>query len=90
MIEKSAFTELSASRCGPSERRHDRASALVAVILAVMRFKGWWHVLPDEDRQQWLIDRAEAGLPEAKVVYMSAGVPGSETLGVTINVQREG
>jgi hypothetical protein len=45
---------------------------------------------PPSVLEQWLIDRAEAGPPEAEVVYMSAGVPGSETLGVTINVQREG
>jgi hypothetical protein len=40
--------------------------------------------------EQWLIDRAETGPPETDLVYMTAGVPASESLGVTINVQREG
>jgi hypothetical protein len=40
--------------------------------------------------EQWLIDRAEARPPNTELVYMGAGVPASESLGVTINVQREG
>ncbi|GAA4605674.1 hypothetical protein BJY16_005484 [Actinoplanes octamycinicus] len=40
--------------------------------------------------EQWLIDRAETRPLETELVYMSAGVPGSESLGVTINVQRDG
>lgn len=40
--------------------------------------------------EQWLIDRAETRPPETELVYMSTGVPASESLGVTINVQREG
>ncbi|MFI1996973.1 hypothetical protein [Actinoplanes sp. NPDC020271] len=39
--------------------------------------------------EQWMIDRAETGL-ETDMVYVSAGVPASESLGVTINVQRDG
>ncbi|QKW23953.1 hypothetical protein HUT16_37070 [Kitasatospora sp. NA04385] len=37
-----------------------------------------------------MLDRAEARSPEDELSYMSAGVPGSESLGVVINVQREG
>jgi hypothetical protein len=40
--------------------------------------------------EQWLIDRAEERPSEAELSYMSGGVPGSDSLGVTINVQREG
>jgi len=40
--------------------------------------------------EQWLIDRAEMLSRETELVYLSAGVPASESLGVTINVQREG
>ncbi|MCX4745535.1 hypothetical protein OG455_08365 [Kitasatospora sp. NBC_01287] len=40
--------------------------------------------------EQWMVDRAETLPPESELVYMSAGVPASESLGVTINVQREG
>ncbi|MBG0568706.1 hypothetical protein [Actinoplanes aureus] len=40
--------------------------------------------------EQWLVDRAETRPPETELVYVSAGVPASESLGVTINVQREG
>ncbi|MFF3208102.1 hypothetical protein [Streptomyces sp. NPDC002962] len=40
--------------------------------------------------EQWMDDRAETRPPGTELVYMSAGVPASESLGVTINVQREG
>jgi hypothetical protein len=40
--------------------------------------------------EQWLIDRAETRSPETELVYVSAGVPASESLGVTVNVQRDG
>ncbi|MER5775529.1 hypothetical protein ABT144_14790 [Streptomyces sp. NPDC002039] len=40
--------------------------------------------------EKWMLDRAEARSPEDELSYMSAGVPGSESLGVVINVQREG
>ncbi|WP_250038391.1 hypothetical protein [Paractinoplanes maris] len=40
--------------------------------------------------EQWLIDRAETRPPGTELTYVSAGVPASESLGVTINVQRDG
>ncbi|MFF0392835.1 hypothetical protein ACFYS8_29645 [Kitasatospora sp. NPDC004615] len=40
--------------------------------------------------EQWMVDRAETLPPESELVYMGAGVPASESLGVTINLQREG
>ncbi|MFE2870494.1 hypothetical protein [Embleya sp. NPDC059259] len=40
--------------------------------------------------EQWMLDRAETRPPYTELAYMSAGVPSSESLGVTINVQREG
>ncbi|UXX96431.1 hypothetical protein N7U49_40245 [Streptomyces sp. AD2-2] len=40
--------------------------------------------------EQWMIDRAEAREPHAELTYMDAGVPGSDTLGVVIDVQRAG
>lgn len=40
--------------------------------------------------EQWMMDRAEAREPEEEVSYMSAGVPGSESLGVVIDVERAG
>jgi hypothetical protein len=40
--------------------------------------------------EQWMVDRAEAREPYSELTYMNAGVPGSETLGVVIDVQRAG
>jgi hypothetical protein len=40
--------------------------------------------------EQWLLDRADTLPPYTELEYMSAGVPGSLSLGVTVNVQREG
>ncbi|MBA2807756.1 hypothetical protein E0500_010110 [Streptomyces sp. KM273126] len=40
--------------------------------------------------EQWMIHRAEAREPHAELTYMDAGVPGSESLGVVIDVQRAG
>lgn len=40
--------------------------------------------------EQWMTDRAEARQPCAELSYMDAGVPGSESLGVVIDVQRAG
>ncbi|MFB7448135.1 hypothetical protein [Streptomyces sp. NPDC056194] len=40
--------------------------------------------------EQWMLDRAAAYPPDTDLVYMGAGVPGSESLGVTVNVQRAG
>jgi hypothetical protein len=40
--------------------------------------------------EQWLQDRAQTFEPYADLYYMGAGVPGSESLGVTIDVQRQG
>lgn len=40
--------------------------------------------------EQWLLDRAGTRPPETELFYMGAGVPASESLGVVINVQREG
>ncbi|MET7846531.1 hypothetical protein ABZT45_50545 [Streptomyces sp. NPDC005356] len=40
--------------------------------------------------EQWMIDRAEARDPYSELTYMAAGVPGSESLGVVIDVQRAG
>ncbi|MGQ4475846.1 hypothetical protein [Streptomyces sp. SAS_276] len=40
--------------------------------------------------EQWMIDRAEVREPHAALIYMDAGVPGSDTLGVVIDVQRAG
>lgn len=40
--------------------------------------------------EQWMVDRADAREPYSELTYMDAGVPGSETLGVVIDVQRAG
>ncbi|CAL9310024.1 hypothetical protein SUDANB25_04616 [Streptomyces sp. SudanB25_2051] len=40
--------------------------------------------------EQWMTDRAEARAPHDELGYMAAGVPGSESLGVVIDVQRAG
>ncbi|MFD5588966.1 hypothetical protein ACFWII_34885 [Streptomyces sp. NPDC127063] len=40
--------------------------------------------------EQWMIDRAESREPCAELSYMDVGVPGSESLGVVIDVQRAG
>ncbi|MEU6251156.1 hypothetical protein [Streptomyces sp. NPDC047043] len=40
--------------------------------------------------EQWMVDRAQAREPESDLFYVDAGVPGSETLGVVIDVQRAG
>ncbi|GLY78359.1 hypothetical protein [Actinoallomurus iriomotensis] len=40
--------------------------------------------------EQWMVQRAEAREPYSELTYMAAGVPGSETLGVVIDVQRAG
>ncbi|MFE7527709.1 hypothetical protein ACFU7Y_18625 [Kitasatospora sp. NPDC057542] len=40
--------------------------------------------------EEWMRDRAETCSSDDELAYMSAGVPTSESLGVTINVQRDG
>ncbi|MFF0413429.1 hypothetical protein ACFYUY_23705 [Kitasatospora sp. NPDC004745] len=40
--------------------------------------------------EQWMWERADSLPPETELAFMSAGVPCSESLGVTINVQRAG
>lgn len=40
--------------------------------------------------EQWMISRAVAREPHDELAYMDAGVPGSESLGVVIDVQRAG
>jgi hypothetical protein len=40
--------------------------------------------------EQWMLDRAEAREPYSELFYMTAAVPGSNTLGVVIDVQRAG
>ncbi|MGW3983522.1 hypothetical protein FNV62_01000 [Streptomyces sp. RLB3-17] len=40
--------------------------------------------------EQWMIDRAEGREPHGELTYLDAGVPGSEALGVVIDVQRAG
>ncbi|MEU3447029.1 hypothetical protein AB0H29_07345 [Streptomyces thermolilacinus] len=40
--------------------------------------------------EQWMTGRAEARQPHDELGYMAAGVPGSESLGVVIDVQRAG
>ncbi|MER7177956.1 hypothetical protein ABT404_00400 [Streptomyces hyaluromycini] len=40
--------------------------------------------------EQWMLDRAEAREPNAELSYMDAGVPGSDSLGVVLDVQRAG
>jgi hypothetical protein len=40
--------------------------------------------------EQWMLDRAEARKPEKDLSYMDAGVPGSASLGVVLDVQRAG
>jgi hypothetical protein len=40
--------------------------------------------------EQWMLDRAEAREPCPELSYMDAGVPGSESLGVVLDVQRAG
>ena len=40
--------------------------------------------------EQWMTDRAEPGEPGAELFYMDAGVPGSQSLGTVIDVQRAG
>ncbi|MFF8883108.1 hypothetical protein [Streptomyces flaveolus] len=35
--------------------------------------------------ERWMLDRAEAREPLAELVYMDAGVPGSESLGVMMS-----
>ncbi|WP_089100258.1 hypothetical protein [Streptomyces hyaluromycini] len=40
--------------------------------------------------EQWMLGRAEAREPNAELSYMDAGVPGSDSLGVVLDVQRAG
>ncbi|MFE7765914.1 hypothetical protein [Streptomyces sp. NPDC057438] len=40
--------------------------------------------------EQWMLDRAEAREPYSELSYMGAGVPGSDSLGVVLDVQRAG
>ncbi|MFI5985531.1 hypothetical protein ACIBEA_32320 [Streptomyces sp. NPDC051555] len=40
--------------------------------------------------ERWLVERAEAAGPRAELSYLDAGVPGSDSLGVVIDVQRAG
>jgi hypothetical protein len=60
--------------CGPQVRAD--GMALVGRVPSVL--------------EQWMLDRAKTRPPETELVHMSAGIPASESLGVTINVQREG
>ncbi|MFE3520128.1 hypothetical protein ACFXOD_00780 [Streptomyces sp. NPDC059161] len=40
--------------------------------------------------EQWMLDRAEVRKPYTELSYMDAGVPGSSSLGVVLDVQRAG
>ncbi|MBK3570188.1 hypothetical protein JHN47_41580 [Streptomyces sp. MBT62] len=40
--------------------------------------------------EQWMLDRAEAREPYSELSYMDAGIPGSDSLGVVLDVQRAG
>ncbi|MFF3759135.1 hypothetical protein [Streptomyces sp. NPDC002185] len=60
--------------CGPQV--HAEGTALVGRVPSVL--------------EQWMIDRAKTRQPDEDLTYMGAGVPGSESLGVVINVQRAG
>ncbi|WP_017587978.1 hypothetical protein [Nocardiopsis ganjiahuensis] len=40
--------------------------------------------------EQWMLDRAENREPYSELTYMSAGVPGSDSLGAILDVQRAG
>ncbi|MFE9040027.1 hypothetical protein ACFYOG_03850 [Streptomyces sp. NPDC007818] len=40
--------------------------------------------------EQWMIERAKTREPEVDLTYMDAGMPGSDSLGVVLNVQRAG
>jgi hypothetical protein len=40
--------------------------------------------------EQWMLDRAEAHRDDTECVYMAPGIPGSNSLGVWIDVQRAG
>ncbi|MER5794761.1 hypothetical protein [Streptomyces sp. NPDC001980] len=40
--------------------------------------------------EQWMLDRAEVREPYTELSYMDAGVPGSDSLGVVLDVQRAG
>ncbi|MGC5531239.1 hypothetical protein [Streptomyces sp. SR-10] len=75
---------------------HYREERLAAVVVDAQRGP---QVLVDETPlvgrvpstiEQWMIHRAEAHEPHDELVYMDAGVPGSESLGIVIDVQRVG
>ncbi|MFF4314698.1 hypothetical protein [Streptomyces sp. NPDC001507] len=40
--------------------------------------------------EQWMLDRAEVREPYTELSYMDAGIPGSSSLGVVLDVQRAG
>ncbi|MEU8138494.1 hypothetical protein [Streptodolium elevatio] len=40
--------------------------------------------------ERWMLERAEKYEPCTELLYMSAGVPGSESLGVVVSAQRAG
>ena len=40
--------------------------------------------------EQWMLDRAGSREPSEEIEFMGAGVPGSESLGVVVHVQRAG
>ncbi|MFF9431460.1 hypothetical protein [Streptomyces sp. NPDC014746] len=42
------------------------------------------------DLEKWMVDRAETREPDSELIYMGAGIPGSDSLGVVIDVQRAG
>ena len=51
-----------------------------------MSLVGW---VPSE-LERWMLERADARPPHTDLMHMGAGVPASDSLGVTINVQRNG
>ncbi|WP_369275601.1 hypothetical protein AB5J55_41605 [Streptomyces sp. R11] len=75
---------------------HYREERLAAVVVDAQRGP---QVVADETPmvgrvpstlEQWIIDQAEAREPHDELVYIDAGVPGSESSGVVIDVQRVG
>lgn len=40
--------------------------------------------------ERWMVDRAKAREPHSELSYLEAGVPGSDSLGVVIDVQQAG
>lgn len=42
------------------------------------------------DLEKWMVDRAESHEGDSELIYMGAGIPGSDSLGIFIDVQRAG